>query len=813
MIVHFDSLNRFEAPKIYLCSPGSKIVDGAIAGVAGILTDTQDEELILNFNAISEFNFRLNYVKRDNAADTAFVYNLYRTTQNRRMIYLDDIGFFVITSIKDGYEDGQQYKDVCAQSCEVEIQNKNIPMIEDGTYQFRPLLEQIVRTIPGWTIGNIDGNVEALYRTFEDVSEDLNCLGFMMDNMQDAYECIFTFDCINRRIHVYDQNNYVEETSIHLTKEDLINSLEISENSDNLYTAIRVTGDEELNIAAVNPLGTSTIYNFDHYISWMSPELQNRLKEWKAAVNSELESYQSNNEEFYAKLEEQSNLQSEIDQLDTQLTMYTRCRENIVAESSTGDVPEYNTIIVNNGGTAITASQDIANTIAEIDSLIMTARNEQAYKTSELQSVTNRIAILSQHINAIRDYLSITNFFKIGDSTSLLDELTNYIFEGNYTDEYISVTSLMNYAEKFQQMKTLYRRAVSQLTKVSCPTQEFSVDVDNFLFAREFAYFSDQLHVGSLINVQLEEDDVAQLFLTCITVNYDDYSLSLTFGNRFNRFDPKSLFENALGSIQKSANTLNYVKELLYPIKSGEFNKMKEYIETSRTLTKDTALAATDQEVIIDDTGYTGRKINGGGGYDSRQVKLTHNILVFTDDAWDTCKVAIGEIAQPNGETAYGINTQYLIGDLIIGNRLQIKDNNGNDLMSVVDGKVATSVNAAIDGVQTSLSEIQQTADAVSIKISGFTDSNGNLMVDHVTTTTGYTFNSDGLRVCKSGDEIENLITNNGMYVNRGDDNMLTVDKDGVDAINITTRQYLVVGEHARFQNYGSDRTACFYIN
>lgn len=844
MVVRFDSLNRFEMPKLYLCSPGSKYTNGIISGVAGILSDTQDEEMVLNFNAVSELNFRLNRVHWDDPDENEFAFNLFRTLQNRRMIYVDDIGFFIVVSVKDGYDGEHQYKDVQAQSCEVEIQNKKVPFIDDGTYQFTPLLEHVVSTVPGWTIGTVDQNVAGLYRTFEDVSEDLNCLGFMMENMQDAYECIFVFDCINRTVNVYDQNNYVERTSIHITKEDLINSVDITENSEDLYTAITVLGDEDLNIAAVNPLGNGTIYNFDYYKSWMSPALQARLAQWEDACAAATVPYQQKNENYYTLLEQQSTKQMDLQMLNTQLTMYKRCRDNIVAESSTAEVDDYNAVIVENGGTAITVSEDIATTIAGIDDLILAAQAEYDQKQSELDSIDLQLEALRSEINEIRDRLDIKKFFSqediivtLGDidengvltvssiddngvvtvdswqsvSSGLFDELVNYIFEGNYKDEYIGVTSVMTYPEKFDQMRTLYQRAISQLQRVSEPTQEFSIDVENFLFAKDFEAFSEQLQVGSLINVELEQDDVAELFLATITVNYDDGSLSLTFGNRFNKFDPKSLFESALGDIQRSANTLDYVKDILYPIKNGELNRMKEYIESSRTLTKNLALSAQDQEIVIDDTGYTGRK-KTGAGYDDRQVKLTHNLLVFTDDGWDTCKVAVGEVVLPGGSTAYGINTQYLIGDIIMGNNLQIKDDNGNDLLTVVDGKVATSVSDAMEGVQ---SQINQTADSVSVligQVSSFTDPNtGELIVDHVTTQTGYTFNADGMRISKSDEEIENLITNTGMYVNRGDDNMLTVNNDGVNAINITTRQYLVVGEHARFEQL-DDRTACFYV-
>lgn len=820
MIVRFDSLNRFEIPKFYLCNPGSKYSNGIINGITGILTDISDEELVLNFNAVSELNFRLNKIRRDNEEDNLYTYNLYRSAQNRKMIFLDDLGFFIITHVDDGFDGENHYKDISAKSCEVEIQNKMIPYIADGTYQFIDLLETVIATVPGWTIGEIDSNVRSLYRTFEDVSTELNCLGFMIENMQDAYECIFTFDCIHRVVNVYDQNNYVRQTSIHITKGDVINSIEISEDSDDLYTAISVAGDEDLNIAAVNPLGTNVIYNFDYYLPWMSDALRERVIQWKNAIAEAENNYYTKNSTYYTLLSRVDDLRLNLEKLKTQLTMYRRCRENIIANSSTTVVVDYNTIIIGNGGTAIPASEDIAATVSGIDDLITAAQSEYDLTSGQSTLAQAEADGLQIEISEMRESVNMVDFFTINGDTSLIDELMNYIYEGSYTDEYITVTDNMTYEEKFSQMKTLYDRAVSRLERVSKPTQEFSLDVENFIFAKEFERFSEQLETGCLINVEIDDDDVAMLFLSNITVNYDDNSLSLTFGNRFNKFDRKSLFENVLGDIRKTSNTLSYLKEVLYPIKNGEFNAMKEYLENSRTLSKNMALSAADEEVLIDDTGYTGRKKREDGSIDDRQVKFTHNLLVFTEDGWQTCKIAIGEIVIPDPDnedeyvTRYGINAEYLIGDVIIGNNLHIKDNNGNDILTVIDGLVQTSVDDAITGVR---SDIIQTNEQVSIlfnDISQFTveDDNGNLVIDRVKTSNGYTFDSDGLHVYRDGEEIDNTITHDGMSIKRGETALLTVNSTGVDAINVTAHQFLIIGDHARFEPYESNRTGCFYI-
>ena len=116
--------------------------------------------------------------------------------------------------------------------------------------------------------------------------------------------------------------------------------------------------------------------------------------------------------------------------------------------------------------------------------------------------------------------------------------------------------------------------------------------------------------------------------------------------------------------------------------------------------------------------------------------------------------------------------------------------------------------NSDINGLQEQMSTLQQTADGVSIQVQNIVD-NG---VDKVTTKTGYTFNDDGLKITKSGQEIENLLDNTGMYVTRSGETILQANNSGVIATDVTVRNYLIIGTHARFEDYGIDRTACFYI-
>lgn len=104
--------------------------------------------------------------------------------------------------------------------------------------------------------------------------------------------------------------------------------------------------------------------------------------------------------------------------------------------------------------------------------------------------------------------------------------------------------------------------------------------------------------------------------------------------------------------------------------------------------------------------------------------------------------------------------------------------------------------------------ESSMTADQVHLAISTELSKG----VDKVTTSTGFTFNEEGLTISKSDSEISTNIDEDGMSIKKGTEEVLTVDNTGVNAINLTSRQYLIIGKNSRFEDYGSDRTGCFWI-
>ena len=84
--------------------------------------------------------------------------------------------------------------------------------------------------------------------------------------------------------------------------------------------------------------------------------------------------------------------------------------------------------------------------------------------------------------------------------------------------------------------------------------------------------------------------------------------------------------------------------------------------------------------------------------------------------------------------------------------------------------------------------------------------------VDEVTTSTGYTFDSNGLTISKNSSEMSTTITDDGMTVYKNNSAVLIANNNGVDAKNLHATTYLIVGNNSRFEDYGSNRTGCFFI-
>lgn len=145
-------------------------------------------------------------------------------------------------------------------------------------------------------------------------------------------------------------------------------------------------------------------------------------------------------------------------------------------------------------------------------------------------------------------------------------------------------------------------------------------------------------------------------------------------------------------------------------------------------------------------------------------------------------------------------------------------ETNANTISASVQ-TLETHVNDQIDGLKDTVTSIRSDVDliinddSVQISIQKIIDDG----VTKVDTGTGIKFDTTGMTVDKNDSATRTNINENGMIItdNEFNDDVLTANKDGVDAKNLHATTYLIVGGRSRFENYisnGNKRTACFWI-
>lgn len=156
---------------------------------------------------------------------------------------------------------------------------------------------------------------------------------------------------------------------------------------------------------------------------------------------------------------------------------------------------------------------------------------------------------------------------------------------------------------------------------------------------------------------------------------------------------------------------------------------------------------------------------------------------------------------------------------------LVVSDVSGNEERVSALEITADGIKGTVSEVQTNLDtanndfntlkkevETKMTSDAVTIAIKSEL-SNG---VETVRTSTGFTFNEEGLTINKENNPITTQITENGMTVYHDNEARLIANSVGVQAANLHATTYLLIGETSRFEDFttssGEVRTACFWI-
>lgn len=663
MLAQFDSFGNFEIPQITLCNPDGRAL--------GILSNLSDRKMNIRFNDLSDLSFTIRRGTEDCRCP------VYEQVEPFRYLLLEDIGYFVITDVSESEEENDAFKTVEASSCEYELNHIQLDYYE-GTYGFYSsapqektdsLMTLIMEKLPSWRLdtGSIPSDVAARFRTFD--TTDQTVYSFFMTEMEEAYECLFEFDILERVIRVYDRYQYDNRTDICLSTEDVLKGLTLRTKSDEIKTALTVKGGNGLDILSVNPLGTNMIYNFSYYATpdWMDDALIAKVQKWQADVAAFAEEetgvFPQKRAQINAIQSRKADKEGEITRLKQDLTNLQTQQSAIISEPAE-------------------QAQKNAN-LASVRTKINAAKSALSSAESALASIEAELKAANTGLKALQDQISLNAVFTPAE----MEVLSRFIQQGAYTEENITRQDNMSYEEVQAQALELYKKAQNLLNTISTPRYEYSVETGSFIFQKEFAHLTNQLNSGCLIDIRLAEDDIASLLLLEMAVDYDGKELSLTFGNRYKLSDPSALFNDLVGgSVAKTASTVEYLRNTFdFKQQRDELSELQKLKDESINLTHNMVVNADNQVMVIDASGISGRRavvdaeFNPTGEFDPEVLKITNNAIAFSTDDFQTTETVLGKNMLPDGVTTpdgknymYGLNAKLLMGDLIIGENLKV---------------------------------------------------------------------------------------------------------------------------------------------
>lgn len=625
----------------------------------GVLNDIHDVVFSPRFNSISTLSFR---VYEDECP-------YYEQITSWRRIQIQDVMKLIIEKPLESNDGLRKYKEITCRSLEIDINRKVVPLLQ-GTFKFySPIITDeticsiILSYLPNWTLETVDSQLWNVYRTFDLQNRPLYQM--MMEDIENAYECVFLFNTLNKTIQIKAFENIPKKSDIYLSFDNLVNELNITEDTENLITSISVSGANGLDIRTVNPLG-DTIYNFQHFATteYMSEGLVTTINNWQTLINTKQAEYSDYLLQRKTKLAERITLEVELTELEGQLKSLIEVRD----------------ALLDSGLNATNANAQVKLKQQEINN-----------KQIEINNKQTEIDNIDLALQDIQTSISLKSYF----SPSQLLELEPFIINISVTDENFTKVDTDTDLEIQETAQDLYDKYKRYLDKASKMRYKFSIDLINFISIQEYKLFTQQLDWGVTVNLETESNGIAYPMLLGLDINLDsETDIQFLFGEDLRYEDNAMSYEDYLANQLSNVSNMvtgSSIKWSEYT-NSGAKDRVWDLFKNGMNLDLMEIKSAQNQEIIFDSTGLYGRK-KTSTGYDDKQWKFINNKLMFTKNGWNSGEMAVGEISLPDGSKSYGISASVILGNLIVGNQLVIA--NANNTFTV-DSQGATLKNSSL---------------------------------------------------------------------------------------------------------------------
>lgn len=207
----------------------------------------------------------------------------------------------------------------------------------------------------------------------------------------------------------------------------------------------------------------------------------------------------------------------------------------------------------------------------------------------------------------------------------------------NYFSDGLSNTEIIAKAKEFIKVATeeLYKSSEQQVS--------ISASLYNLLLLPEFAPLVDKFETGNWIRVRVD-GMLYKLRLLSYEIDFDNtQTLNVEFTNVPRNNDLTDEIKDILGSAKSMGQSYDYVAKQAEMGGLAQEN-INDWVQHGLNTGLIQIQSGANKEITTDEHGILCRAYDDiSGTYDAKQLKITNNCIVFTDNNWQSVRQAIGE--------------------------------------------------------------------------------------------------------------------------------------------------------------------------
>ena len=288
---------------------------------------------------------------------------------------------------------------------------------------------------------------------------------------------------------------------------------------------------------------------------------------------------------------------------------------------------------------------------------------------------------IEKYKNEVQEVLNFEKYL----GTELWLEFCAYRRDDKYSnDNYIS-DGLSN-SELFKRALEFVDVANKELYKSAELQHSISTSLNNLLAIKKFKPLVDSFELGNWIRVQVD-DKIYKLRLLEYGINFGSFdSINVEFSDVTKIKNGITDIQSVLSQASSMATSYDSVKK-----QASQGNEAKGTINDFLTNGLNTALVQiqnnNSEEVTLTKNGLLARSYNEiSDTYSPEQLKITHNILAYTDNNWQTIRLALGKhsysVYDKNkvnddgsvggfvNEIGYGLSADFVVAGIVSGSQI-----------------------------------------------------------------------------------------------------------------------------------------------